>query len=168
MEAVTRALRGIALEDNSQTTHAIILAGSLTLLQKVKNGKANPDWHVSAFDIHLRKLLWVYCPGHARVKGNDRADRLAGKATTAQTDLRAKQPSQVICDSAGSSDDGDVERNVFGCRVGILGTNCDQCVCMVQCCFTSTETIRLIRTATLTFTQLLYSGSAEVLSSLRH
>ena len=32
-------------------------------------------------DIHLRQLLWVYCPGHAGVKGNDRADRLAGKAT---------------------------------------------------------------------------------------
>ena len=31
-------------------------------------------------DIHVRKLMWVYCPGHARVKGNDRADRLAGKA----------------------------------------------------------------------------------------
>ena len=31
--------------------------------------------------IHLRKLLWVYSPGHAGVKGNDRADRLAGKAT---------------------------------------------------------------------------------------
>ena len=28
----------------------------------------------------------------------------------------------------------------------MLGTNCDQCVCMVQCCFTSTETISLIRT----------------------
>ena len=32
-------------------------------------------------DFHLRKLLWVYCPGHAGVKGNDRADRLGGKAT---------------------------------------------------------------------------------------
>ena len=28
----------------------------------------------------------------------------------------------------------------------ILGTNCDQRVCMVQCCFTSTETVKLIRT----------------------
>ena len=36
--------------------------------------------------IHFQKLLWVYCPGHARVKGNDQADRLAGK-----------QPSQVAC-----------------------------------------------------------------------
>ena len=38
---------------------------------------------MSMVDIHLRKLLWVYCPGHAGVKGNDRADRLAGKATLA-------------------------------------------------------------------------------------
>ena len=31
----------------------------------------SPDWNVSTVDIHLRKLLWVYCPGHAGVKGND-------------------------------------------------------------------------------------------------
>ena len=43
-------------------------------------------------------------------------------------------------------DDDDVELSVLGCRVDMLGTNCDQCVCMVQCCFTSTETIRLVRT----------------------
>ena len=30
--------------------------------------------------------------------------------------------------------------------VDILGTNCDQCQSTVQCCFTSTETVRLIRT----------------------
>ena len=43
-------------------------------------------------------------------------------------------------------DDDDVELNVLGCRVDILGTNCDLCVSMLQCCFPSTETIRLIRT----------------------
>ena len=53
----------------------------MSLLQKVKSGMGSPDWNVSMVDIHLRKLLWVYCPGHAGVKGNDRADRLAGKAT---------------------------------------------------------------------------------------
>ena len=45
-------------------------------------------------------------------------------------------------------DDDDVELNVLGCWVDILillGTNCDQYVSMVQCCFMSTETIRLIR-----------------------
>ena len=41
----------------------------------------SPDWNVSMVDIHLRSLLWVYCPGHAGVNGNDRADRLAGKGT---------------------------------------------------------------------------------------
>ena len=59
-------------------------------------------------------------------------------------------PSLMCCD-----DDDDVELHVLGCRVDILWTNCDQCVSMVQCCFTSTETVRLIRTATSTFTQLL-------------
>ena len=32
-------------------------------------------------DIPLPNHLRVYCPGHAGVKGNDRANRLAGKAT---------------------------------------------------------------------------------------
>ena len=49
--------------------------------KKVKSGIGSPVWNVSMVDIHLRKLLWVYCPGHTEVKGNDRADRLAGKAT---------------------------------------------------------------------------------------
>ena len=41
----------------------------------------SPTWNVSMVDLHLWKFLWVYCPGHAGVKGNDRAKRLAGKAT---------------------------------------------------------------------------------------
>ena len=41
----------------------------------------------------------------------------------------------------------DVVLNVVGCRVDIFGTHCDQCVSTVQCCrFTSSETMRLIRT----------------------
>ena len=56
-----------------------------------------------------------------------------------------------------ATDDDEVALHVLGCRVDILETNCDQCVCVVQCCFTSTDTIRLIRTATSTFTQLLNS-----------
>ena len=47
----------------------------------MKTGMGSPDWNASKVDIHLRKLLWVYCPGHAGVKENDRADRVAGKAT---------------------------------------------------------------------------------------
>ena len=47
----------------------------------IKSGMASPDWHVPMFDTHLRKHLWLYCPGQGGVNGNDRADRLAGKAT---------------------------------------------------------------------------------------
>ena len=81
VEAVTHALRWIASRSDSRTTHAIILTDSMSLLRKVKSGIGSPDWNVSLVDIHLRKLPWVYGPGHAGLKGNDRADRLAGKAT---------------------------------------------------------------------------------------
>ena len=65
---------------DSETIHVIILTDSLSLLvlQKVKSVMGSPDWHVSMFDIHLQRILWVYGPGHAGVKGNGRA----GKATT--------------------------------------------------------------------------------------
>ena len=78
VEAVTHAFCWIAPRGESWT---IILTDSVSLLQKVEWG--NPDWNVSVVDSHLRKLLWLYCPGHARVKGNDQADRLAGKSSHA-------------------------------------------------------------------------------------
>ena len=43
--------------------------------------RRRPDWEEAIVDIHLRKLLWIFCPGHAGAKGNYRADTLAGKAT---------------------------------------------------------------------------------------
>ena len=46
-----------------------------------KSGMGSPDWNVSLVDVHLPKLMWMYCPGHGGVKGNDRADRLVGKET---------------------------------------------------------------------------------------
>ena len=74
VEAVIHALRWIALRSDGQTTHAIILTDSMSLPLKVKSETGSPEGHVSMFDIHLRELLWVYCLGHAGVKGNDRAD----------------------------------------------------------------------------------------------
>ena len=41
-----------------------------------------------------------------------------------------------VSDSLGQSlQADDAELNVLGCQVDILGTNCDQCLSMVQCCF---------------------------------
>ena len=75
VEAVTHALRWIASRGDSRTTYATILTDSMNLLQKVKSGVGNPDWHVSLFDIHLRKLLWVSC-----LTERKSPVRLAGKA----------------------------------------------------------------------------------------
>ena len=61
--------------------HMPILTDSMSLLQKLKPGMGSSDWNVSVVVIRLRNLLWVYCPGHAGVKGNDGADTLTGKAT---------------------------------------------------------------------------------------
>ena len=76
---VEAAFRWTASRGDSQTTHTIILTDSMSLLQKVKSGMGSLDWNVSMVDIHLRKLLWVYCPGHARMAGNDQSGTLTGK-----------------------------------------------------------------------------------------
>ena len=61
-------------------THAIILTDSMNLLQKVESGMGYPDWHTAMHSLRLQRLLWIYCPGHAGVSGNERADRLASTA----------------------------------------------------------------------------------------
>ena len=82
VEAVTHTLRWIASRSDSWIAHAILLTDSISLLEKVKSGLGSPDWNMSMVDIHLRKLLWVYCPGRTcRSKGNDYTDKLGGKAT---------------------------------------------------------------------------------------
>ena len=68
------------LLQDSQTTHATILTDPMSLrLQKVKSGMESPVWNVSMVDIHLRKTVWVYCPAHAGVTGNDQTDRMIVK-----------------------------------------------------------------------------------------
>ena len=39
-----------------------------------------PDWHTAMHCLRLQRLLWIYCPGHAGVRGNERLDRLASTA----------------------------------------------------------------------------------------
>ena len=50
------------------------------LLQKVESGMGCPNWHTAMHSLRLQRLLWIYCPGHAGVSGNERADRLASTA----------------------------------------------------------------------------------------
>ena len=76
VKAIAHALRWTASRGDSRTTHAIIFADSISLLQKVvweaRTGMCQWSHPPS---------IWMYCPGHAEVKGNDRADRMAHKQT---------------------------------------------------------------------------------------
>ena len=72
-------IQWVASKGDSQITHAIILTDSNSLLQKVKNGMGSPDWNVLMVDIHLLKLLWVYCPA-CRSEGIRPSRQTEGKA----------------------------------------------------------------------------------------
>ena len=76
-EAVTHEIQWLAYQRDAQITHAIILTDSMNLLQKVVSGMGCPDWHTAMHSLRLQRLLWIYCPGHAGVSGNEQADRLA-------------------------------------------------------------------------------------------
>ena len=80
VEAVTYAIQWLASQHDAQITHAIIVTDSMNLLQKMESGMGCPDWHTAVDSLRLQRLLWIYCPGHAGVSGNERADRLASTA----------------------------------------------------------------------------------------
>ena len=80
VEAVTHAIQWLTSQCDAQITHAIILTDSVNLLQKVESGMSCPDWHTAMHSLQLQRLLWIYCPGHAGVSENERADRLASTA----------------------------------------------------------------------------------------
>ena len=80
VEAVAHAIQWLASHRDAQITHAVILTDSMNLLQKVESGMGCPDWHTAMHSLRLQRLLWIYCPGHAGVSGNERADRLASTA----------------------------------------------------------------------------------------
>ena len=68
MEVVLHAVLWIASRGDSQTTDAINLTDSVSMLQKVNSGTGIPDLHLTMFAFHLLRLLWMYDPGHARTK----------------------------------------------------------------------------------------------------
>ena len=46
-EAVIHTIQWLAFQRDAQTTHAVILTESMTLVQKVESGMGCPDWHTS-------------------------------------------------------------------------------------------------------------------------
>ena len=62
---------------SNQSIHKLI--SNKTATYKCYVYQSFPVRNMPVADIHLGKLLLVYSPGHAGVKGNDQADRHAGK-----------------------------------------------------------------------------------------
>ena len=70
-----RYITGSLTGGNATTSQAIHLRWPNVMISWIT--------HLPAYNCRCRRLLWVYCLGHAGVKGNDRADTMAGKATLA-------------------------------------------------------------------------------------
>ena len=77
---VAHAIQWLASQHDTQITNAIILTDSTNLLQKLEFGMGCCNWHTAKHSLQLQRLLWIYCPGHAGVSGNEQADRLASMA----------------------------------------------------------------------------------------
>ena len=76
-EAVTKGLE-LLLSTCDASSCVIICTDSLSLLKKLQSGISPPEWH--SLD---RQTIWLYCPGHAGIALNERADQLAGNAPAA-------------------------------------------------------------------------------------
>ena len=75
LEAIFRGL-GLVRSAHPDLAACIICTDSQSLLRKLESGSAPPEWH----DLP-QQVVWVYCPGHAGVQLNDRADHLAGSGS---------------------------------------------------------------------------------------
>ena len=74
----TEALKWLRTNGNQQAT---FLTDLMNAMDKILSGSLYADWFRTVQGSQIRRLQWIFCPGHAGVKGNERVDRLAGSAT---------------------------------------------------------------------------------------
>ena len=78
IKAITEGLKWLG---ESQHSKATFLTDSKSTLDKIETGSLYADWVKTIQDTQtISRLQWIFCPGHAGVKGNERADQLAGSA----------------------------------------------------------------------------------------
>ena len=80
LEAVTHAIQWLVSHRDAQITHATILTDPMNLLQKVESGMGCPDWRTAMHSLWPQTHLWIYCPGHDGVSGNEQTQKLASTA----------------------------------------------------------------------------------------
>ena len=71
----------------------------MSTLEKIRTEQLYADWVAPLNNSRLKKLTWLFCPGHSGVKGNERADRLAGLAQPDDTALTLDPPTvlRAVC-----------------------------------------------------------------------
>ena len=77
IQAISRALEWVATTAHK---HVVIVTDSMSTLDKIRHGLFYHAWLNSIKASKLKKITFIFSPGHAGVKGNERADHLAGKA----------------------------------------------------------------------------------------
>ena len=80
MEAITRALEWIA-SNQPNSRHLVFVTDSQSTLRKIQSNMLRSEWIEAINKSRLRSIVWIFCPGHAGVRGNEAADKLAGEAT---------------------------------------------------------------------------------------
>ena len=77
IKAITETLRWMT---EYHLTRAVIATDSMSTLQKIETKMLYADWVKLIREGGIEMLKWIFCPGHAGVIGNERADFLAGQA----------------------------------------------------------------------------------------
>ena len=77
IKAITEALRYL---QQYRHKRAVIVTDSMSTLQKIQKEYLYADWLQILSGSSIEKITWIFSPGHAGVRGNERADSLAGKA----------------------------------------------------------------------------------------
>ena len=79
--AITEAFRW--LKDTVYES-ATIVTDSMSTLEKVRSTMLYDEWKHLIRRSKLSRVVWIFCPGHAGVAGNERADVLAGEAVVGE------------------------------------------------------------------------------------
>ena len=90
--AITEAFRWIKTKDFS---HVLVATDSMSTLEKIRSGHLHADWLQFIRGSHVEKITWIFCPGHCGIRGNERADQLAGGAKLSG-DLALDPPSVLL------------------------------------------------------------------------
>ena len=102
VKAVTEAMRWL---EATAFKHAILATDSMSTLEKIRNGLFYADWESSLEKSRLKKMTWVFCPGHCGVIGNERADALEGAAEIrGSLTLDPATIMTLVCDSVRGDD----------------------------------------------------------------